>query len=281
VRTALLVLSLQASSAFADKDSGYANRLALLPIVNEGAHGKASLSSIFSDVSKAIGKRLGLTLISSEEMFAVSQEGVGESVLECGPDVRCIASRLRSFNARMGLVLVLDFGLSPPVIRVQLVDTDDQKLLADSVGELPADVSRGVEAKVDEVLEKAGYVLAGRIVVKVDPPNAIIRLKAPALIEPDKGTPNVFTVAPGSYEVLAEAEGYEPGSVPAEVTGGSSADVSVSLSEATSIIESPWLWIGVGVGAAAAITTGVLLGTRRVERCLCLTIGDMPCSCDD
>lgn len=258
-----------------------ANRLALLPIVTEGPHGEASLSSIFDDVAAATSRRLGLRLISYEEMFAVSQDGLGTSVLECGPDTECIASRLRSFNARMGLVVILDFSLDPPVVSMQLLDTDAGERVADAVGELPpndpARISAGIRAKTEEVLERGGYVLAGKIAVDVEPPNAVIRLAGG--VEPDTGTPNVFTLAPGRYVVTASAEGYEPGELEAQVTGGSSSHVTLQLSKRSSIIESPWLWIGVGAVVAGGVTAGVLLGTQKSERCLCLTLEDVPCGC--
>lgn len=263
------------------QESGYANRLALLPIVTEGDHGSASLSSIFDDVAAATSRRLGLRLISYEEMFAVSRDGLGTGVLECGPDTGCISSKLRSFNARMGLVAILDFSLDPPVISMQLIDTDAGARVADVVGELPSNdperISAGIRAKTDEVLQRAGYVLAGKIAVEVDPPHAVIRLAGD--VEPDKGTPNVFTVAPGRYTVSAEAEGYERGTTEAEIAGGTSTRVTLQLSEASSILESPWLWIGIGAVVAGGVTTGVLLGTRNSERCLCLTLDDVPCGC--
>jgi hypothetical protein len=261
-------------------EGGYADRLAVLPIVTEGPHGTATLSSIFDDVAAATSRRLGVRLISYEEMFAVSQEGLGAGVIECGPDTGCIASKLRTFNARMGLVVILTFDLDPPVITVQLLDTDAQRLLAETSGELPKSdakkISAGVRAKAEETLEKAGFVLASRIVVRVEPPSARVKLGG---LEPDKGTTNVFTVAAGQYQVSAELEGWSSNQTSASVAVGETVYVDLALEEDASIVSSPWLWIGVGAGVAAIIT-GVVIGTRTIERCACVTIEGMGCGCE-
>lgn len=256
---------------------GYADRLALLTVITKGDNGDASLSSVFGDVSAVASKRLGINLISYEEMFAVSEKGVGASVVECGADVRCISSKLRSFNAKNGLVIAIDFSIDPPVIGIQLLDTDAQQMLAEDFAELdPKAISSSIRARVEQVLSNAGYVLAGRIVVDVTPPNAILRLSDGT--EPDKGTPNVFTVAAGKYEIRGDAEGWDSTSAQAEIGGGQTTSISLQLVEQTSVLESPWLWIGVGVGVAA-ITTGVVLGTRQVDRCLCFTLDESGCGC--
>lgn len=269
----LLVASIAAAQ------TGYADRLAVLPIVTEGRHGNATLSSIFDDVAAASSRRLGLRLISYEEMFAVSQEGLGASVIECGPDSRCIASKLRTFNARMGLIVILTFDLDPPVINVQLLDTDEQKLIAETSGELASNaISSGIRAKTEEVLAAAGFPLASRIVVEVQPPDARVRLEGG--VEPDKGTTNVFTLAAGNYRVIGELEGFETSSADTAVESGQTVHVELQLSKASSIVSSPWLWIGVAAGAAA-IAAGIAVGaTRRVERCLCVTVGGMGCPCE-
>jgi hypothetical protein len=277
----LLIASIAAAQT---GSSGYAGRLALLPIVTEGPHGETTLSSIFADVAEVTSKRLGLRLITYEEMFAVSQEGLGASVLECGPDSSCIASKLRTFNARMGLVVILTFDLDPPVITVQLLDTDEQKLIAETSGEMPPGdpkrLSESIRRRTEEVLEEAGYALASRIVVKVDPPGARVRLAGPSKdIEPDKGTTNVFTLAAGTYRVQAELEGWSPSETQALVGAGETSYVDLELEEESSVAASPWLWVGVGAGVAA-IVTGILIGTRRIERCACVTIDGMGCGCE-
>jgi hypothetical protein len=260
-------------------DTGYANRLAVLPIVTEGPNGTATLSSIFDDVTAATSRRIGLAVISYEEMFAV-QENVGASVLECGPDTSCIASKLRSFNARMGLVVILTFDLDPPVVTIQLLDTDDQKLLAETSAELPPKdekrISGRIREKIDEVLNQAGFTRASRIVVDVNPPSARVRL---GTLDPDKGTTNVFTVGAGTYRIQAELEGWATAETETTVATGETVHVDVEMQEESSILASPWLWVGVGAGVAA-IVTGVVLGTRKVERCACVTIGGMGCGCE-
>ncbi len=262
-------------------EGGYAGRIAVLPIVTEGPNGTATLSSIFDDVAAAVSRRLGLRLISYEELFAVSQEGLAAGVLECGPDIGCICSKLRTFNARMGLVVILTFDLDPPVITLQLLDTDDQRLIAETSGELPArdanKISEGIRRKAEAVLDAAGYRPAAHLVVEVEPPNARVHLTDG--LDPDKGTTNVFTVAPGSYRVQAELEGFSTGETDAIVASGETRHVHLALEEERSIVSSPWLWIGVAAGVAA-IATGIALGTRHTERCLQVTLNGEGADCD-
>lgn len=259
------------------QSEGYANRVAVLPIVSEGPHGSASLSTIFKSVSSEVSKRLGIRAITYEEMFVASKDGLGKSVLECGPQAQCISSKLRAFSAKMGLVVVLNFELSPPVLSVQLVDTDLGELKAESLGEVSAQgeaaLIEAIKKRTRGVLDQGGYVTGGRMVVKVEPPSAQIRLPGK---EPDKGTPNVFTLPPGNYELSASQEGYSSATAKATVTSGQTTQVSLNLSKQSRWYASPWLWAGVGAVVVGA-TTAAIVATRSPSRCLCVMFGPRGC----
>jgi hypothetical protein len=221
--------------------------------------------------------RLNLSVISYEEMFAASEEGLGDRVRDCGSDTVCVSSRLRAFNARLGLVVVIDFSSKPVLISLQLLDTDDARLVASSVGELsPKEaISASIRARARELLEKAGHVRAGRLLVEVDPPNARVAI---AGFEPDPGTPNRFTVAPGTYTVTAALDGWSAAKTEASVEGGAESKVRLELVREGSLLESPWLWIAIGVVAAGSVTAGVI-AAQDTTRCVCATIGGNFCGC--
>lgn len=267
-----LVLPLSAHAA--------TDRLAVLPIVLEGEHGSATISAIYDDVAAAASMRLGLRVISNEEMFAASEEGLGDRVRDCGSDIACVAARLRSFNARLGMVVVLDFSSKPALIRLQLLDTDDSRLVQASVGEVSGDkaeLSANIRKRAGELLEAARYTRAGRVLVEVSPPNARVSLDG---VEPDPGTPNRFTVAPGSYTAIAALDGWGSQKSAVTVQSGEEAKVRLELSEETSLLESPWLWAAIGVVAIGSVITVVTV-TDKDPRVLCLVSNGMNPNCPE
>lgn len=269
-----------ATTAHADGADDYERRMAILPIVQKGPHGSISHSAIFRAISSATERRIKLRVISYEEMFVASQEGLVERVRDCGPDPSCIASRLRRFNARYGAVVVLNFELDPPLSSIQILDTDAGKQLGERLRELTepnvaAQVAR-LEEEADALLTEVGFPQSGRLVVNVTPPNATVVLEDGTA--PDPGSGNLFTVPAGAYRVLASAPGWEPAGSDAAVSSGATTELAMRLSEQTSWWKSPWIWIAAGVVAAAG-TTAVVATVTRPDPCLCVQIGGEGCSC--
>jgi hypothetical protein len=252
--------------------------LAVLPIVVEGPHGAVSVSAIYEAVTRATQSRLGLRVISAEEMFVASQEGLVARVRDCGSDPACIAAKLRMFDARMGLVVVLNFQLAPPVYSLQLLDTDAGRKVADRVGEVGPgdDVLEVIAHHADALLDAEGFVKSGRILVEVDPPRAQLRL-TPGL-DPDPGTPNVFTVAPGRYAVDASLEGFAPAQTEVEVRSGETTTARLRLDEQVSLWRTPWPWVAIGAAVVGATVTAVMV-SQRPDPCLCTTLGGVGCAC--
>jgi hypothetical protein len=213
-------------------------------------------------------------------MFVATEEGLRDRVRDCGSDTACISSRLRTFNARLGLVVVLDFASNPPLISLQLLDTDDGRMLASSVGEVQTGAggeSASIRKGANELLEKAGYHRAGRVLVEVEPPNAHITLGEG--VDPDPGTPNRFTLAPGRYPVNAKLEGWLPAKTEVAVATGAEAKVKLALTKEQTIFDSPWFWIGAAIGVVGG-AAAVFAVTRHPSRCLCFTAPGVPCGCD-
>ncbi len=266
-----LVAVFAASEARAADADDYKKRLAILPIVQEGPHGAASLSAIFGAITAAAQSRAGLRVITYEEMFIASQEGLVDRVRDCGPDETCIAARLRRFNARFGMVVVIDFELNPPLLSITLLDTDASKKLGEQLGELAttdeAAIVERLEREARALLEGAGFSESGRLVVDVTPPTATLALKGG--VAPDPGTASIFTLPPGDYVVHATAEGWDPGSTNALVKGGEETRVELALKEQVVWWKSPWLWGAAGVVVVGATTAALVVATRP-NPCFCL-----------
>ncbi len=252
------------------------DRLAVLPIIFEGKHGEASLSSVIDAVASASAYRLGLKLISNEEMFANAGD-VANKVQDCGSDTLCIADRLRRFDARYGLVVVVNLAISPPLISLQMLDTDERRLVAEGAGPLVAaekSVIEAIRSRARKMLDEAGYIEAGRIVVEVTPSRARVSLVDGQL--PDNGSPNVFSVAPGRHEVRAELEGYVSGQIEAVAIAAQETRVGLVLEEESSIVSSPWFWGAIGAGVAGGVVAA-LLATRTTSRCVCIVVNGVGC----
>ena len=254
------------------------DRLAVLPIILAGPYGEASLSSVLDDITEAARFRAGLRLVSNEEMFVASSGGLGSRVRDCGSDSMCIADRLRAFDARLGLVVVVNLALDPPLLSLQLLDTDDRKKVGESLGELVAadgGISNALRSRARKLFEDGGYGQAGRIVVEVSPPGAKITIGEGA--EPEEGATNVYLVPPGHYAIAATADGYSDGAGEAVVTSGQETKVALLLEKDSSIVKSPWFWTVIGVAVAGGAAAAILAATRTTTRCLCTQINGVGC----
>ncbi len=269
----LVILALGVSAPEAEPPS-YRDRVAVLAIVSPPE--AASKSDIHRAVSRATRLRPTIELLSAEEMFVANRDGLDERVKDCGPDVGCMASRMRRFRARLGLIVVLDRTLSPGVLSLQLVDTDLAQLVGDSLDELGRSTSalELISERAGALLEQAGYVESGRLVVAVDPPAAQIVVQGGP--NPDLGSANVFTLRPGRYVVTAHHPGYDSAESTVELTSGTHRQVELTLVEQTSVWESPWLWVGIGVAVAGGITAATIAATQPAPR-VCFSFEGREC----
>ena len=268
------VLSLVSLVAFAAPAGNINNTLAVLPIVSPAS--AASQSDVFRAVGQATRRRLGVQLLSIEEVFVANQEGLVSRVRDCGPDVQCIANRMRRFRARLGLVIVYDRSISPAILGLQLVDTDAGQLVDQTLDEIDdgGPPFAMIARRTGELLEKAGYVEAGRLTVDVDPAAAQVRLQSG--VEPDLGSPHVFTLPPGAYRIIAEQPGYAPAQAAVRIDGGRDTRISLRLEAQTSVWASPWLWVAVGVVVLGAVTAGAVVASQPDPR-VCFSFEGRSC----
>jgi hypothetical protein len=255
----------------------------VLPIIiPPDAKGDVNISSIYADIADAASLRLGLHIISNEEMFVASSSNLSSRVQDCGPDVSCIAQRLRAFDAPLGMVVTVDRTADPPLIALQLLDTDESRLMGKSVGDLDkseGNISAALRKRARKLFEQTGFTQAGRVVVDVNPANAKISISSG--VEPDQGTPNVFTVAPGSYNIRAELDGYLASAGDVVALGGQEARLALVLERNASITESVWFWSAIGAAVVGGGAAAVVLATRPNGRCVCLVYKGMGCACPE
>jgi hypothetical protein len=270
--TAIAFLMLVALPAAAKK--GSVQKMAVLPIILKPTATDVTITSIYGDIVDASSLRIGLRIITNEEMFAMSTNLSGR-VQDCGSDVACIAQKLRASDAPLGMVVVVNNVLNPPLIGLQLIDTDQGVLIGQSLGGLEKDaptISETVRRRARKLLEAAGFTQAGRVVVDVNPTAAKVVLGED--FEPDAGTPNIFTVPPGAYPVRAVLDGYDGAQGQVVALAGRESRVALVLDKQSSVTSSPWFWSLIGAAVVGGGVTAAAIALRSTDRCLCLELVD-------
>ena len=250
-------------------------RVALLPVLVDSGP-EITASAIFRLVSKQTQLRKTLRLISIDEFFFKDGGSQADGALACGSDTRCLARQLTPYRADLGLVVIVNGQLSPPLVGVLTLDTQQERLIAERYTQAPPDRLWSVLSKtVAEHLDQAGHPAWGRLDVLVEPPGATISL-SPSFA-PEIGRPYSFLVPPGSYRVRAFMEGHSDSEARAEVRGGTAHNVSLTLDEIDRWYESPWIWVGAAAVVAAAVTvTVVSLTPGETSTCGCVITSDQP-----
>ena len=230
-----------------------AQRLAILPATVEGPYGDAPVLEMFETVAKAADLRVGIELVSYNALFVDGVEPVATTVRDCGSDLACIGRALRLARIDLGLRVIANFALDPPLFTFSLIE--GERTIAEKLVEAEGSIDSILVRSTEELL--AAYPRGGRIAVEVAPPDAVVSI-AP---------PGSGVMAPGTYRVSAAKEGYSPKSAAIDLRAGSEERVRLVLDPLPeeSIASSPWLWTGVGVGVAAIVTV-VLIVTNPFAR---------------
>jgi hypothetical protein len=247
---------------------GAPQKLAVLPATVEGPYGSAQTTELFDVVSSAADFRQGLELVPYNALFVDGVETIATTVKNCGSDVPCIARVLRLAKIDLGLRVIANFALDPPLYTFTLIEADGRV-----AGETAAE-SEALRASTEKLLDER-FPHGGRLVLEVSP------LDAAVLISPD--VPE-GVIAPGKYRVEASKDGYAPKSIEVEVATETESKARLVLDpipEEASIVESPWLWTGVGV-AVLAVVAVVLIATNPfsndpTEGRACITVPNGPC----
>jgi hypothetical protein len=198
------------------------------------------------EAASAASYALGLTIVAASEMLETK---LGDQIRDCGAEVRCIAARLKNADVALALLIVADLGLRPPLVTARVVDAEREKVISTSIAEVSAGgLSLAVKTAAAKSLERAGFVIGGRLAIDTSPPSARVQIGHSST----PGTPNLFVVGAGVHEVSASHDGYTSTSTRALVRAGRDTRVWLELAPSESILGSPWFWVAVAGVALAA-----------------------------
>lgn len=249
--------------------AGAGRRLAVLPVIIAG-DARTSVSTVFDAVQAAGDLRLGLEVMTLDEYYSHEGAEIAESALACGQDTACMSQKLAPLSTDLGLVVVINRELDPPLLSVLLLDTQRRQVAAESYGQFKGGIDR-IGGEVERItagfFDRLQIPKAGRLVVAVEPREA--RLMIPGDYSPDRGQPNAFTVPPGTYEVVATLDGFGRSTALAIVNSGETTAIAMRLEPEGSLLSSPWFWVGT-TAAVAAVATTIILLTRPTESCVCV-----------
>ncbi len=233
-------------------------RLAILPATVEGPYGAAATAALFEVVSKAADFHQGLELVPYNALFVDGVEPIATIVRDCGSDTHCIARALRLARIDLGLRVIANFALDPPLITLNLIGSADERVIGESVVELEdRSIAEVVAGATERLLDSGSFAPGGRLMVDVEPLDAAVEVQPPAAAN--------TVIAPGRYRVRAAKDGYLERAVDVELAAGAEERVRLALEPvpAPSLVESPWLWTGVGVGVAViGAVAAVLIVTK-------------------
>jgi hypothetical protein len=243
--------------------------VAVLPIVLS-PDARIGPSEIFKAVSDAAALRPSLNLLSLDQYFFQEGGELANRALACGADTTCIASQLAPFKAKLGVVVIANLEIDPPLLSILLLDTERRTTIGESTGEVGAELQRAISDRTSALFDRAGHPRSGRLVVQVSPAQAVVSIVGQTSDLDARG----FTLSPGSYTIVASSDGYEASSATTVVKSGETTEVSIALVEESSIFESPWFWIVSSAVVVAAGATAIGFALTNTERCVCVQTAD-------
>lgn len=220
-------------------------------------------------VREAARYRLGVELLSQEELFVEGGGEVQQALARCAADVGCLAGALAPTRADAALLLVAKEAGGRSVLALRAVDLRSLEIRHQAVRPVssehdPRDLARELAA---ETFERLGYEEGGLLTVHVEPPDAELLLAGP-LGERAAAGGRSLLLRPGLYELRASRDGYVDATRALRVEARQSAKLELTLQGSDSILESPWLWAGIGA-AALAVGVGVAVSMSSGDRCFC------------
>lgn len=238
-------------------------RVAILPVV-----GRSSVAEVFSATEQASQLR-AVNMMSLDEYFSADGTDLSARAARCGGDARCLAEALVVFRADLGLVVIVDDQVEPPLLGVLLIESSGRRVVAERYDSFAGpQLARAIARQAGEVLDAADLPQLGRLEVAVTPPDAFVDIPNAKL---NLG-PKLYLLNPGRYQVRVEAEGHQNTTRPVDIESGDIIQLDVRLKPKPSLWQSPWLWVGVAalaVGVAGAATATVLSEDGSNSACLC------------
>ena len=257
-------------------------RLAVLPVLLD-ADAVADVDEVFDAVRTAAHLRTGLRPMTVGEYYFHGGQELAKRSLACGPDPACIARELRPMDARLGLLVLVNGELEPPLVSLILLDAQQGEVVGEWAGRVAGGrgaVRATVVSRSSALLDAQGFLQSGRLRVRAQPAQAALMVDD--AVPPDLGTADTFTLPPGPHRLVATAAGHAPRALEVQVRPAEVTDVDLALTPEASVLSSPWLWVGAGVLAAGVAASVAVVATRGQDAppCACvLTRDQMSCGC--
>lgn len=256
-------------------------RLAILPAIVPGPYGQSTLESIHGGLAAAAEFRLGLSVASFNEIQVHGAEPVAAAVRGCGSDPACAARALRLSGYDLGLQVIANFALDPPLVTVALLEVASGTNRGEVVVELSAGepLVERVAKEANVILDRAGHPRGGRLRIETSPADSTIIVGGR---RPDAGERGIYTVPAGAQRVEVMHAGFVTEVRDVEVPPGQWIELQFRLNpvqvEERSLLASPWFWGVVGVVALSAATATVLVVTHEpTPSCLCVSTPTSSC----
>lgn len=272
-----------------------ARRLAILPTIVEGQSGKSEASRVFDELAHAAELRVGIELVSYNELFVDGAETIASTVLACGSDMGCISRALRNARIELCLRAIVNFAVSPPLVSLSLIEGPGARILAESVVE--TDDTAPLESRLRfadgaaAMLDGAGFPRGGRIAVAVEPGDAklVVRDCTTGQVFAAETKNAAFFVLPaGCYEMEATRDTYEPSKARVDVVAGEVSKAHLSLrpvavaEDSGGVLSSPWFWaiaggVAIAGGAAVLLATDPFGKSDTAPPCFCVVTANTVC----
>ena len=245
-------------------------RLAVLPVLVEGRR-RFSATDVYDAVERSTDLR-PLDVAPIDEYFFQDGRELSARALRCGGDTQCLARAMAAFRADLGLVVLVNEEVEPPLLGLVLLETDTRTVRAERYDTLTKAPLRAqiVEAS-DRLFRAAGIVRRGRLQVHADPADALVIVAGDR--RPDLGTEARFTLPPGTYPVRVSAPNHKSKEEQVEIRSGVLTELELKLEQnSESLWSSPVLWLGIGAAAAvvAGSVAGIVLASQSNSDCLCI-----------
>ena len=251
--------------------SAPAGRLAIVPIVDEGARASfeaEAVHGIFADEARYRGS---WRQVPYNELL-LSGEGARDDIRDCGANAMCVAQALFRTDATAALVVIVTRPREAIIVTATHLNRETSAVDAEIAVRLSANDASGLSRAARELFDELSRPVYGMVQVEVEPKDTQLRWQPPAeRLDPLAAR---YVARPGAYDLALDRTGYESRVERVTIDPRTDAKLTFALrpdAPPTSVWKSPWLWSGVAVGVAAVATTVLLVALPRDPNQTCLS----------
>ncbi len=208
-----------------------------------------------SDRSVADAARAGLRWLLDVEVLSYDERArLEDEVRRCGEDNGCVLARLSTSGVDLGVYVVANFEVSPPLITLELLDTKRRRSIARKLVDAQAlDIDVAITGAVERVLLETGLRVGGEVVADIVPGEAKVTLDDRPI---EVGVPVLSDV--GAHVLRVRLDGYVPLEQRLDVALRDEQRLALRLEPEPGILSTWWFWTAVGVAVAGGVTAAVI-----------------------